>query len=578
VKPSLAGETAAPPLPARVLARFVDEAGLPVAGVRVTALERDERAREVSGADGRVEFAVHRALPQPRGWSQEFRAERAGFATVSLTATLTEGAAAHLGDVVLAPGSVVYGRVVTPDGRGVAGALVRTSTAPAPEREDDSERELRYGPEGWDGPTVASNDDGSFALAGVPPGPQRLWAKAAGTRFAQSAEFTVVLGEDMYGVDLTLEPWHRADHIRGRVVGPDGEPVGGAGIAYSMRGEGRGFSSSLSADAGGTFELLIPYSGAYRFTASDPEKRWADGVARDVRPGAEIVIELAEIHWIEVTAATLDGEPIERFAVKVENVDGTYAHWDPLGDRPGGTARMSAPPEEFQVTLEAPGYASASRGPFGSGAVPDRLDFTLERAPCLIGRVLASGKPIAGARVELRDSHRTTDVVCNGFPILMESHGSASDTSGEDGSFELPIAESGEFFVYAKADGWVGVFTGPLRLEAGMAPAAIELSLAEGGTIEGRVLVAEGKQAAGVIVGASCGDGLGRTQRAGPGGSFRFEGLTPGMWQVVRRDAEIDPNSSTTSYAGSRSEPIQWDCEVFDGRVTWFDLDLTGDL
>jgi hypothetical protein len=61
--------------------------------------------------------------------------------------------------------------------------------------------------------------------------------------------------------------------------------------------------------------------------------------------------------------------------------------------------------------------------------------------------------------------------------------------------------------------------------------------------------------------------------RAGPQGVFRFEGLAPGKWQVLPREAEVDP--STNSYASTDDpDPIEWSCEVLDGRTTRCDLDL----
>ena len=68
------------------------------------------------------------------------------------------------------------------------------------------------------------------------------------------------------------------------------------------------------------------------------------------------------------------------------------------------------------------------------------------------------------------------------------------------------------------------------------------LELREGGAIAGRVRVPPGPDASGRIVGISRGDAHARTQRTGADGSFRFEHLTPGPWQVRLVDAEIYPN------------------------------------
>jgi hypothetical protein len=403
-----------------------------------------------------------------------------------------------------------------------------------------------------------------------------LWAKADGMRYTRSAPLAVVLGSDVYGADLVLEPWHREDHIRGRVVGPEGQPVEKADLRYSQKGSGRGFSSALEADADGRFELLVHYEGTFRFTGKDPEERWADAIVANVSPGDEIVIALTEKRWIELVATDPDGALVESFGVTLENVERTTS--EKLGPKThaGGVFRVAAPAETFQVSVEAPGFALATQGPFEPATAPERLEFALQRAPLLVGRVLANGEPLAGARVELRESHAAREVVgdCN-FRLLMEGHAIAWTTSGSDGRFELGIARSGEYFIHADADDWVRAFAGPLELVTGQAPAPIELWLARGGAIEGRVLVASGRDAAGIIVGVSNGAGRPRTVRSGPGGTFRVEGLTPGMWQVRRCEAEIDPSTSTVTYSGRDADPIVWDCEVFDGKTTRFDLDLS---
>src|SRR5262249_16956395 len=98
----------------------------------------------------------------------------------------------------------------------------------------------------------------------------------------------------------------------------------------------------------------------------------------------------------------------------------------------------------------------------------------------------------------------------------------------------------------------------------------------DGGAIEGHVLVAQGKEASGVIVAANRGDGRARTTRSGADGAFHFDGLTPGRWNVTRAQAEISPNRSTTSSWDGETKDVEppWDCVVDEGRTTRFDVDV----
>lgn len=100
-----------------------------------------------------------------------------------------------------------------------------------------------------------------------------------------------------------------------------------------------------------------------------------------------------------------------------------------------------------------------------------------------------------------------------------------------------------------------------------------ELVLTAGGAIEGRVLLAGGRDPEGTIVAINHGDGAPRTMCAGPQGAFRFEGLAAGEWQVLASDVEQD-DSRTTHSSLREAEPIEWSCEVFPGRTTRHDLDL----
>jgi hypothetical protein len=103
----------------------------------------------------------------------------------------------------------------------------------------------------------------------------------------------------------------------------------------------------------------------------------------------------------------------------------------------------------------------------------------------------------------------------------------------------------------------------------------LAVELGRGGTIEGRVLVPEGRDPGGVIVGVTRYDLAPRTLRTGSDGTYRFEGLTPGAWRVKRMASEPDPSTGGTSFSAAREEiRYETDCVVEEGKVTTFDLDL----
>jgi hypothetical protein len=68
------------------------------------------------------------------------------------------------------------------------------------------------------------------------------------------------------------------------------------------------------------------------------------------------------------------------------------------------------------------------------------------------------------------------------------------------------------------------------------------------------VLLPDGRDGEGTVAGFNCGDGHPRTLRAGPGGRYRVEHLTPGNWQVVERDEELRAGSRTIQVTDEASE------------------------
>ncbi len=68
------------------------------------------------------------------------------------------------------------------------------------------------------------------------------------------------------------------------------------------------------------------------------------------------------------------------------------------------------------------------------------------------------------------------------------------------------------------------------------------------------------------------------TRRAGADGTFRFEHLTPGRWDVVKRDEEIGRYGEAASFEGgffAKRPTLPWVCIVEEGKTTRYDLDLT---
>ncbi len=183
-----------------VKGRVVDPGARPVA--RATVEVEVERPK-----DDFMDMLPLGEENRPRsGWTAEdgtfaVRTVPAGKATV--TATLKGYAPTRVSIVIevdkapegvevrLRPTREAKGRVVGPDGRGVAGAVVRT----------EGGLEGRDGDEAWVSPAAATTDaEGSFVLTGLPPG--RIAARVTGKGF-QRATATVEAGGSSVEVRLS---------------------------------------------------------------------------------------------------------------------------------------------------------------------------------------------------------------------------------------------------------------------------------------------------------------------------------------------------------------------------------------
>ncbi len=568
-------------------ARFVDERGVPRSGVRFSVCEdRHERTGTspvVSGPDGRAQLEV--PIPRipvwkrdgdtrefVREWKFRFTAAIAGCATVERAATLRSGETTHLGDVILGPGGRVHGRVVDENGRGVGGATVGVAAVELPE---DEGRMRRHGASAFsDASTVASSDDGTFVLDGVAMGVTRLWSKADGMRYSWSVPITVTPDREVFDVEVVLARMLATDRIDGRVIDPEGNPVRNASLFYIARAGASSTGTGLRADDGGRFGLVIEYDDSnYDFTANDGLQRFAQASALGVLPGTlDLVIRLNAKQFLDVRVVDADGHAVEGVKFMVSS---RYYERDARAETTGdGHHRVEVPDDLSELRVSAYGWRTERRGPIDPQLLPRSLEIVLRRAPIVRGRVVADGGVVAGARVEARAVDPDASLTVDGFRCVMSSWSSGNAKTGEDGRFELVCDLDGACWIRVTAGEWVAGEIGPIDVARLGADASFDVVLTKGGAIEGHVLLSGGADAEGQIVAINHGDGLPRTTRAGPNGLFRFEGLSPGRWQVLARATEID-TASTHFSSTDDTEPIEWSCTVVAGSTTRYDLDLT---
>jgi protocatechuate 3,4-dioxygenase beta subunit/uncharacterized GH25 family protein len=199
---------------------------------------------------------------------------------------LSIGAARHVGDVevIVEAGVVVSGRVVTAEGRAVAGARVEAFKEEPP-----------FDRIAW----ALADGDGRYRLEGLLPG--RFVLAASAERHAPTRR-NVVVAADADGVDLTLPDGARVD---GTVLGADGRPVAGARVSLVIRGRpmsGFGVGRTAVSDAAGRFTFEALPAGQLDVQAEHAEA----GIVTH-GPAALAAGETKTVSLTLATAASIDG-------------------------------------------------------------------------------------------------------------------------------------------------------------------------------------------------------------------------------------------------------------------------------
>lgn len=351
-------------------------------------------------------------------------------------------------EITLAEGGAISGRVVTADGRGVAGALVGFVPAPDADVPEESVADR-----------VESGSDGRFHLDHFPSA--KGWIAAVSGEGDASAGVEVA-ESGASDVELRITP---GGVIEGRVVDAHGAGAGAATLQVRteaggsaedfavrrLRGEARRRADGLVTRADGRFTIRgLHGAGPFEISATA-----ADGSAGSVRSEAgahDVVISLLDrtVHGRVVTAegvaAPVQGrvrlresatdEALDLRDTRVVEIEGGI--FDLTNVRPGTyqtTAEIRGYPEPAAVKVEVP-----AAGP------PPTVTIRLAKRATVRGRLVGpTGAPVRGARVSASTSGRR-DLPGSTSGALDWASAVRSDA---DGRFSLGAGAGAEsLFVY----------------------------------------------------------------------------------------------------------------------------------
>ena len=188
------------------------------------------------------------------------------------------------------------------------------------------------------------------------------------------------ISPDRQSVTITVEKGVR---VRGRVIDPDGNPVGGATAAPALTGTGNSLTGdtrfSVRTRPDGTFEMLLPASNEarYNLVAHDGGyqqwRNWANGVLEPVqtKPGEEIEgVEIQLTHGATVRGRVVDaaGKAVPYREVRASAADKLEnRYYDPtVKTKADGTFELPFIRPGDQYIQVAPFWLAAEQAPHDS--------------------------------------------------------------------------------------------------------------------------------------------------------------------------------------------------------------------
>jgi protocatechuate 3,4-dioxygenase beta subunit len=352
----------------------------------------------------------------------------------------------------------------------------------------------------------------SFALDGLEPGTYTVFVGAKGCATWQRSGIELAAGKAPVDLSIVLD---RGATVRGRVLGPNGEPVEGATVLSEtdtpsqllpLTADPRVAITAVDAPslADGTFELGPLSKGRQRLRATHPGfgAAWSEPFDLSGRSGGipdEIVLHLARPGVIEGEVARDDGAPWPNAIVVASWLDmdpgalerQVLSYGLAFADATGHYAIEDLPPGLFVVLNVLEGtQGGENRVPRvqqarveAGGRVRVDLPGGGVRGTSVEGTLLSSdGKPLADRDVTFEPEHDAS-----GYGKSMDWK---STRSREDGRFDFPGLAPGSYRVFAGAN-LGGEIAFQTEVEVPKAPVFRPVVRAGPATMRGRITDAD---------------------------------------------------------------------------------------
>ncbi|MEX1023587.1 MAG: carboxypeptidase-like regulatory domain-containing protein [Planctomycetota bacterium] len=571
---------AVPPTGNELLGRILDLGGFS-ASARQRLLPV---ATEVSGADGSFTFTGVRK----GDYFLEARGARHVADAVELVRVVSREADTQI-DVWVRGGGRVVGRVERANGTPVANAKVHVFPGPGAVLREAANADLRVC-------LVTSGRDGTFVVAGVPPGEgYDLAVDAPNAALSHVIGFDVIAGEDTVVTAVVRD----GARVRGRVVAQDEDgaatPIVGAHVGVVPRGlrdlhfaqeilerthavTAADGSFVLTSVPSGTLDVVAVAAGyrptlGARVNAVDGLEATTEDVVLEGGPTVRVRVYDGESRPLAgVTASwwVVDWKDFE-FEISLSPflLQGIEGFEYPETDSEGLVTVGPFPNDETQhFALYHPvyGYEPVLWDP---NTGPEELEVRMAVPASIEGIVLDADEAVPVTTFTLFTPSRIEPLM--GAPAPFNPYSGGLVVEHPTGRFRLDTVRSGQVELRISAPGYLTTELEQMTLAEGEAKRGVIVKLKKGGVVNGRVVDTQGRPVAGAQVQASDAKGqpataaFGRTPRlAAANGRAEFnQEFGMGMLDVASQLGVLGPGTVLSDADGAFTlnglPPGSWD-------------------
>lgn len=561
----------------RIIGRIEDTQGLPIADTAISInsvgepwAEGIEQNSYSTTSDGQGRFELLTPLPTSTWISLRVSPSRFhtktgrnfGIAGGRNKDPLVEGDN-DLGLFTLQDTGAIAGIVRLSDGGSPRGAYVRLDGS---------------SPGGYSLSSLADTS-GRYVIEHVPAGHYGIKASLTGYLISKLPGVDVRVLAVSDGCDLTLE---QAPLVSGRVLDEDGAPIQGVKVHGWPLVSGQG--AGARTDDEGEFTVYLPQDEPFSFTAkltgyaTFGEEQGKRG--RVFEPGTtNIEIELVretETTFIVVDASS--GAPVERFGISVGDKPGA-SHSSitrkeiPLIAHPDGVFIAPADPKKHGIRIQASGYAPQHIPVEHESETSARQVIGLLQEGRLHGRVVFAGEPVPHPSVRVlrclllkpgRKRKAEPDIFDNSMTHDMGEYvGRLRMLTGDaTGGFALGGLAKGTYRIEVSASVGSPRIMEDVHIKAGETLELADVVLAEGASVQGRILLDGGMPSSSIVVHL---DSLwnGEESTVNAADEFAFRGVAPGKHELlVDRSDGLLHESATFPFEVSAGESLQLDLDL----------------